>query len=106
MCSNAPVYYASLDAAALGGPALQSALHTLISPHTVVSYADAWDALADLDAYGAGRVLGVYSDLTHDAPTGDEGPAAARRGDSAPTPSGGMDSQTVLDATIVGRRPF
>ena len=46
--------------------------------------------------------LRVRNDLhSHNAPAGYEGPAAARRGDGAPTPSGGTDSQTVLDAPIV-----
>ena len=44
MCENVVSYYAGLDASVLGGAALKSALHALVSPHTVVSYANAWNA--------------------------------------------------------------
>ena len=67
-CSNIVAYYAGLDASALGGTTLASSLHELISPHTVVSYDDAWEALCILDASpsNASRVVGIYSDHTHD----------------------------------------
>lgn len=69
MCENVVSYYSGLDASALGGAALKNALHALVSPHTVVSYADAWNALATLDAdpSDATKIIGIYSNHHHDA---------------------------------------
>ena len=69
MCENVVSYYAGLDASVLGGAALKNALHALVSPHTVVSYADAWDALATLDADPSDdtKIIGIYSKHRHDA---------------------------------------
>ena len=68
MCENVVSYYYGLDASVLGGAELKSALHALVSPHTVVSYADAWNALAtlDADASDATKIIGIYSDHRHD----------------------------------------
>ena len=68
-CAYAASYYTGIDAATLGSAALKTALHDLIDDHSVVSYDDAWDALADLDAApsDSGKVVGVYSTHLHDA---------------------------------------
>ena len=70
-CAPAVTYWSGVDAAALGGAALQTTVHNLIEGHTVVSYADAWEALAVLDASpsNSSRVGLIYSDHTHDAVT-------------------------------------
>ena len=68
-CSSPLTYYSGIDAATLGSAGLKSALHDLIDEHTVVSYNDAWEALADLDAAPSdvGKVIGIYSTHLHDA---------------------------------------
>ena len=67
-CADATAYYSSASLAA-GAAGLKAALHTIISPHTVVSYDDCWDALRDLDASPAdhNRVRLIYSPHTHEA---------------------------------------
>ena len=69
MCSSAASYYSGIDAQVLGAAGLKSALHNLIDGHTVVSYDNAWDAIAVLDASptDATKVIGIYSDHEHDA---------------------------------------
>ena len=71
MSCSPPSYYAGIDAAALGSTGLKSSLHALIEGHTVVSYDDAWEAISVLDASpsDASRVVGIYSDHSHDAVT-------------------------------------
>ena len=68
-CASPTSYYAGVDASSLGGAGLKSALHNLIRAHTVVSYADAWEALAILDASpsDATKVVGIYSTHEHGA---------------------------------------
>jgi endonuclease I len=70
-CTSPIAYYSGIDAAALGSAGLKAAVHNLIDDHTVVSYGDAWEALSFLDASpsNASRVIGIYSDHTHDAVT-------------------------------------
>ena len=65
LCTNIATYYASASLSA-GSAALKLALHRIISPHTVVSYNEAWDALRDLDASpsDASRVRLIYSSHT------------------------------------------
>ena len=68
---SASSYYGGVDATTLGATGLKAALHDIIDDHTVVSYANAWDALAVLDRApsDASRVRLIYSDHTHDAVT-------------------------------------
>jgi len=48
-CTNLTNYYSTAHWTA-GSAGLKAALHEIISPHTVVTYNDAWAALRDLDA--------------------------------------------------------
>ena len=68
-CTDPATYYSGLDASVLGAAALRTNLQALISGHDVVSYNDAWAAISVLDAdpTNSSRVIGVYSDHSHDA---------------------------------------
>lgn len=61
-------FYAMMNASS-SGAALKASLHSLISPHTVVSYANCWEALRVLDASpaNASEVSLIYSSFTHAA---------------------------------------
>jgi len=76
-CATPASYYASIDASVLGAAGLKTALHNLIDDHTVVSYENAWQALAVLDASqsDSSKVIGIYSTHEHDA-VADRGIAA------------------------------
>ena len=65
MCTD--IDYYSGATLASGSAALKSALHDIISPHTVVSYDGAWAALRDLDVAEDDhtRVRLIYSSHTH-----------------------------------------
>jgi hypothetical protein len=62
-------FYAMMNASSSSGAALKASLHALISPHTVVSYANCWEALRVLDASpaNASEVSLIYSSFTHAA---------------------------------------
>ena len=67
MCTTLATYYNGATLAS-GSSALKTKLNMIISsPHTVVSYDDAWSALRDLDAspLDAMRVKLIYSSHTH-----------------------------------------
>ena len=68
-CASTGLYYSGIDATTLGANGLKAALHDLVDDHAVVSYSEAWDALAVLDrAPSDGTMVQmIYSDHLHDA---------------------------------------